>query len=290
MSCRPFAVASSVAWLALAGAALTLELEPPHAEEPFAGANFDFVAADFVQVLGDRFRALERCREVDVGDVLRDELVEVDVEVGQDRDRREDHDHAERALEQRAAAGLANAVEQAPAAERQSEQHDGRAERVGDRDHDRFSAGRADRDDGREDRAGAGGVDEAERAADEQAGEEPVAARSRPEARQARERRLDPVGDAAAAAARRRMPSSTTIATSRSGSLPRPTPSTTLATPTIVTVNVTDSPSTMPSGRRRPPTPPAESSAGSTGSTHGDRAVPAPASTAKPSRTIMRAL
>ena len=50
-------------------------------------------------------------------------------------------------------------------------------------------------------------------------------------------------------------------------------------------VKVIDSPSTMPSGRRRPPTPPADSSAGSTGSTHGDSAVPAPASTAKPSST-----
>src|SRR5437588_2967147 len=78
--------------------------------------------------------------------------------------------------------------------------------------------------------------------------------------------------------------SSTTIARTRSGSLPRPTPSTTFATPTIVTVNVIESPSTMPRGLRRPPTPPAESSAGSTGRTHGDSAVPAPASTAKPSR------
>ena len=81
--------------------------------------------------------------------------------------------------------------------------------------------------------------------------------------------------------------SSTTIATSRSGSLPSPTPSTTLATPTIVTVKVIESPSTIPSGRRRPPTPPADRSAGSTGSTHGDSAVPAPARTAKPSRTII---
>ena len=77
------------------------------------------------------------------------------------------------------------------------------------------------------------------------------------------------------------------IATSRRGSLPSPTPSTTFATPTIVTVNVIESPSTIPSGRRRPPTPPAERSAGSTGSTHGDSAVPAPARIAKPSRTII---
>jgi len=81
--------------------------------------------------------------------------------------------------------------------------------------------------------------------------------------------------------------SSTTIATSRNGSLPRPTPSTTFATPTIVTVKVNDSPSTMPTGRRLPPTPPADSSAGRTGSTHGESAVPAPASSAKQSRMII---
>src|ERR1700727_1874264 len=37
---RPLAVVSSVASLAFAGAALTLAPEPPHAEEPLAGANF----------------------------------------------------------------------------------------------------------------------------------------------------------------------------------------------------------------------------------------------------------
>ena len=50
--------------------------------------------------------------------------------------------------------------------------------------------------------------------------------------------------------------------------------------PTIVIVKVIASPSTIPSGRRRPPVAPAESSAGSTGSTHGLIAVPAPAITA----------
>src|SRR5437763_3437522 len=80
--------------------------------------------------------------------------------------------------------------------------------------------------------------------------------------------------------------SSTAIATSRRGSDPSPTPSTTLATPTMVIVKVIERPSTTPSGRRRPPTPPADSSAGSTGSTHGDRAVPAPASSANATRTI----
>jgi hypothetical protein len=52
-------------------------------------------------------------------------------------------------------------------------------------------------------------------------------------------------------------------------------------------VNVAARPSTTPSGRRRPPVAPAESTAGSTGSTHGLSAVPAPATNAKSvSRTI----
>ena len=49
----------------------------------------------------------------------------------------------------------------------------------------------------------------------------------------------------------------------------------------MVMVNVTVSPSTIPSGRLRPPVAPALSSAGSTGSTQGLRAVPAPARKAK---------
>jgi hypothetical protein len=57
--------------------------------------------------------------------------------------------------------------------------------------------------------------------------------------------------------------------------------------PTIVIVNVTISPSTTPSGLRRPLAPAADSSAGSTGSTHGDSAVPAPARTAKMIRISM---
>ncbi len=81
--------------------------------------------------------------------------------------------------------------------------------------------------------------------------------------------------------------SRTATARSRKGSLPSPTPSTTLATPTIAIVKVIERPSTMPSGLRRPPTPPAESSAGSTGSTHGESAVPAPASSANPTSTII---
>src|SRR3954453_850842 len=82
-------------------------------------------------------------------------------------------------------------------------------------------------------------------------------------------------------------PASTRTATKRSGSVPRPTPPTTSATPTIVIVNVAESRRTTPSGRRRPPAPPADSTAGRTGSTHGLSAVPAPARNAKASRITM---
>ena len=46
--------------------------------------------------------------------------------------------------------------------------------------------------------------------------------------------------------------------------------------PMIVMAKVAVRPSTIPSGRRRPPEPLAESIAGRTGSTQGDTAVPAP--------------
>ena len=46
-------------------------------------------------------------------------------------------------------------------------------------------------------------------------------------------------------------------------------------------------PTTIPSGRRRPPVAPAESAIGNTGSTHGESAVPAPAT--KP-KSISRAM
>ena len=52
---------------------------------------------------------------------------------------------------------------------------------------------------------------------------------------------------------------------------------TSCASATIAIVNVSARPSTIPSGRRRPPTALADSSAGTTGSTHGVIAVPAPA-------------
>jgi hypothetical protein len=52
-----------------------------------------------------------------------------------------------------------------------------------------------------------------------------------------------------------------------------------------VTVNVTARPMTIPSGRRRPPVAPADSSAGRIGSTHGETAVPAPAISANSTRS-----
>ena len=81
--------------------------------------------------------------------------------------------------------------------------------------------------------------------------------------------------------------SRTKIAIVRSVPSANPTPSTTEAIPTIAIVCVSAIPVTTPSGRRRPPLPLADSSAGSTGSTHGVIAVAAPARTAKASRTTI---
>ena len=75
------------------------------------------VTADLVQPAGHGARALKRRREVDVGDVLGDELIEAHVLVGQDRKRRDDHDRAEHALQQRPAPGGSRALEQPAASE-----------------------------------------------------------------------------------------------------------------------------------------------------------------------------
>ena len=66
----------------------------------------------------------------------------------------------------------------------------------------------------------------------------------------------------------------------RAAPLASPMPFTSCASATIAIVNVVVRPITIPSGRRRPPAALAESSAGSTGRTHGVIAVPAPAITA----------
>ena len=58
----------------------------------------------------------------------------------------------------------------------------------------------------------------------------------------------------------------------------------------MANVNEITSPVITPAGRRRPPVTPAESTAGSTGSMHGESAVPAPATSANPiSRTTLAA-
>src|SRR6185503_3603753 len=67
-----------------------------------------------------------------------------------------------------------------------------------------------------------------------------------------------------------------------------PTPSITLAKPATVIANVVASPMTIASGRRRPPVAPADSSAGSTGSTHGEIEVPAPAKNANSTSSVTR--
>src|ERR1700722_13725100 len=80
-------------------------------------------------------------------------------------------------------------------------------------------------------------------------------------------------------------PISTTIASVRVAVAPSPTPLTIWANATIAIVKVTASPRTIPSGRRRPPTALADSTAGRTGSTHGVIAVPAPATNANSSNS-----
>src|SRR5918994_3755225 len=84
-------------------------------------------------------------------------------------------------------------------------------------------------------------------------------------------------------------PASTTIASVRAKPSARPTPSITEASATIVIVWVSTRPAITPSGRRRPPVALADRSAGSTGKTHGVRAVPAPAMTAKIVRSAIGA-
>ena len=62
---------------------------------------------------------------------------------------------------------------------------------------------------------------------------------------------------------------STIIASERAAPLARPTPVTSWPSATIAIVNVTARPSTIPIGRRRPPSALADSSAGTTGRTQG---------------------
>ena len=153
------------------------------------------VPGDLLQAPGDGARALKRRRKVHVRDVSRDELVEGDVLPGEDRHGGDDHDRAEHALQLRAAAGAADALHQhagprararaAPAPTPPSTRARSRptGPTLPDGDH------------GSEDGAGAGGVEEAERAADEESRQESVAGVLGPETGDPRQRRLHARGD-----------------------------------------------------------------------------------------------
>ena len=111
-------------------------------------------------------------------------------------ERRRHHDRPERALQRGAAPGGAHPLEQRAAAERQREQYRGGAERVGDRHGDAAPGGGPDGDHRREDRSGAGGVDEPERGPHQQAGAEAVPARARPERGETGHARLHALAEA----------------------------------------------------------------------------------------------
>ena len=80
-------------------------------------------------------------------------------------------------------------------------------------------------------------------------------------------------------------PASTAIARLRSRSSGRPSAEITYTSATVAKVNERTKPVTTPSGRLRPPVAPADSATGSTGSTHGDSAVAAPATKANRTST-----
>ncbi len=86
-------------------------------------------------------------------------------------------------------------IDHAPAAERQAEQDDRRPDGVGEPDRNRPSGRRADGDHAGEDRPGAGRVDEAEGAADDEPRREAVAARPGTEPREEGERTLEALGE-----------------------------------------------------------------------------------------------
>jgi hypothetical protein len=75
--------------------------------------------------------------------------------------------------------------------------------------------------------------------------------------------------------------SSTAIASVRSSPSGRPSAEITYTSATVANVNESARPVATPSGRRRPPVTPAENTTGRAGSTQGERAVAAPATSAK---------
>ena len=82
-------------------------------------------------------------------------------------------------------------------------------------------------------------------------------------------------------------PKSTTIAIVRAMSSGSPSASITYTRATVAKVKESARPVTTPSGLRRPPVTPTESTAGRIGSTQGESAVPAPATNAN---SISRAI
>ena len=82
-------------------------------------------------------------------------------------------------------------------------------------------------------------------------------------------------------------PISTTMASVRSRPFGSPSAEMTYTSATVANVKLSARPATTPSGRPRPPVAPAERATGSTGSTHGDTAVAAPATSANAIRTII---
>jgi hypothetical protein len=135
-------------------------------------------------------RVHHRAREV-----RRDRGLEARVRADRHRERGQDHHAAERALHERAAGSPPGAGEQAAAAQRERQQRDRGPQCVRRPDQDGASAGRAHRDDRREDRPRARRVHEAERRADAEPRPQPVARGARAQPRQARQRRLEAGAD-----------------------------------------------------------------------------------------------
>ena len=156
-------------------------------------------AANRGQGVGDRVAALQPRAGIDEEgrQVLGDRLLEAQVEVGGHRHGDQHHRRPGRGLDP-SAGGLHPVDELAPA-QHQHVEHRARAERVGQRDGE--LAGRevlrgGDGDDAREDRPGAGRVDEAEAGADQEPGAEARAPDPRGAGHDAAAERLDPVAEA----------------------------------------------------------------------------------------------
>ena len=206
------------------------------------------------------------------------------IDLGDHRDRRRDQHRAQHPLHVERARDISRAP-----AEHQREQDDRRAGRVRQRDQQRAqrrAGGGADGDHGRQDRPRARGVDEPQRRADRQP-DEPVASVLRPEPREPRQRRLDPRGEGRHRQRHAEHEQDHDRQVAQDG-VAEPDAADDLRQRATVSVKVTARPSTIPSGRRRPPVAPADSSAGRTGSTHGLTAVPAPATRAKISSRATR--